>query len=210
MDIQFFKLMKSFSEIDTTVKRASKAMGFSWGVSEEIGKSITLLEMLGIPGVKTINSYFKIYDKHKFKNIDLISKSNSSSLPYCPVSAGVNFLNQISHMEEINNISINNVAFPIILLPFISRASYISGKKILFKIDEKDFLLNFNQSVYSNYSDRSILEKSNIINISFLDNVNLFSENEWKELYKLSENTFVDESEELKEVGAGAGLTDND
>ena len=202
--------MKSFSEIDTTVKRASKAMGFSWGVSEEIGKSITLLEMLGIPGVKTINSYFKIYDKQKFKNIDLISKSNSFSLPYCPVSAGVNFLNQISHMEEINNISINNVAFPILLLPFISRASYISGKKILFKIDEKDFLLNFNQSVYSNYSDRSILEKSNIINISFLDNVNLFSENEWKELYKLSENTFVDESEELKEVGAGAGLTDND
>ena len=113
-------------------------------------------------------------------------------------------------MEEINNISINNVAFQILLLPFISRASYISGKKILFKIDEKDFLLNFNQSVYSNYSDRSILEKSNIINISFLDNVNLFSENEWKELYKLSENTFVDESEELKEVGAGAGLTDND
>ena len=70
--------------------------------------------------------------------------------------------------------------------------------------------MNFNQSVYSNYSDRRILEKSNIINISFLDNVNLFSENEWKELYKLSENTFVDESEELKEVGAGAGLTDND
>jgi len=202
--------MKSYSEIDTTVKRASKAMGFSWGVSEEIGKGVTLLEMLGIAGVKTINSYFKIYDKQKFKNIDLISKSNSSSLPYCPVSTGVNFLNQVSYMEEINNISINNVAFPILLLPFISRASYISGKKILFKIDEKDFLLNFNQSVYSNYSDRSILEKSNIINISFLDNVNLFTDNEWNELYKLSENTFVEESEELKEVGAGAGLTDND
>ena len=210
MDIQFFKLMKSYSEIDTTVKRASRAMGFSWGISEEIGKSITLLEMLGFPGVKNINSYFKVYDKQKFKNINLISKSNSSSLPYCPISAGVNFLNQISHMEEINNISINNVAFPILLLPFISRASYISGKKILFKIDDKDFLLNFNQSIYSNYSDEKILEKSNIINISFLENVNLFSENEWKELYKLSENTFVEESKELKEVGAGAGLTDND
>ena len=30
--------MKSYSEIDTTVKRASKAIGFSWGDSEEIGK----------------------------------------------------------------------------------------------------------------------------------------------------------------------------
>ena len=30
--------MQSFSEIDTTSKRASKAAGFTWGVAEEIGK----------------------------------------------------------------------------------------------------------------------------------------------------------------------------
>ena len=35
--------MKSLSEIETTVKRASKAAGYSWGVSEETGKSIRLL-----------------------------------------------------------------------------------------------------------------------------------------------------------------------
>ena len=65
--------MKSYSEIDTTVKRASKAIGFSWGVSEEIGKSIRLLEMLGIAGVKNLNSYFKVYKNQKFQNISLIS-----------------------------------------------------------------------------------------------------------------------------------------
>ena len=37
--------MKSFSEIDTTVKRASKSIGFEWGVAEELGKNIRLLEM---------------------------------------------------------------------------------------------------------------------------------------------------------------------
>ena len=30
--------MISLSEIDTTTKRATKAMGFSWGVAEEVGK----------------------------------------------------------------------------------------------------------------------------------------------------------------------------
>ena len=35
-------------------------------------------------------------------------------------------------------------------------------------------------------------------------------ENEWKELYKLSEDTFVEETESLKIGAAGAGLTDND
>ena len=202
--------MKSYSEIDTTVKRASKAIGFSWGVSEEIGKSIRLLEMLGIAGVKNLNSYFKVYKNQKFQNISLISNNNTSTIPYCPISVGINFLNQLSHMENLENLSIGNVAYPILLIPFISRASYISGKKILLKIDEKNFLLNFNQSIASNYSDNNIVEKSSNINISFLENMNLFSENEWQELYKLSEDTFVEESKELKEVAAGAGLNDND
>ena len=39
---------------------------------------------------------------------------------------------------------------------------------------------------------------------------NNFSDNEWRELYQLSENTFVEENESLKQGGAGAGLTDND
>lgn len=43
-----------------------------------------------------------------------------------------------------------------------------------------------------------------------MDNNNLFSEEEWSELYKISENTFVEETDELKKSAAGAGLTDND
>ena len=31
--------MKSFNEIDTTVKRASKSIGFEWGIAEELGKT---------------------------------------------------------------------------------------------------------------------------------------------------------------------------
>ena len=41
-------------------------------------------------------------------------------------------------------------------------------------------------------------------------NEDSFNENEWIELYKLSEETFVEENESLKNTGAGAGLTDND
>ena len=47
--------MRSFSEIETAVKRATRGMGFSWGVAEEVGKNIRLLEMFGLPGFKNIN-----------------------------------------------------------------------------------------------------------------------------------------------------------
>ena len=39
--------MRSYSEIDTIVKRSTKAKGFSWGVAEEIGKNIKQLELFG-------------------------------------------------------------------------------------------------------------------------------------------------------------------
>ena len=39
---------------------------------------------------------------------------------------------------------------------------------------------------------------------------NNFTDDEWNNLYRLSEETFVEESDSLKEGAAGAGLTDND
>ena len=202
--------MKTLSEIDTTTKRASKAIGFSWGIAEEIGKNIRLLEMFGLPGIVNLNQYFKIYKKQQFQNISLITKFNTSKISYCPIITGVNFLDQTSIMEELDEINFENVAFPILLIPFLSRASEIIGKKIFLTIDEKNFLLNFNQSIYSNYSDIGIWKKAQKIKIKFLENENSFSENEWKELYKLSEDTFVEETEESKHKAAGAGTIDND
>ena len=57
--------MQSFSEIDTTSKRASRAVGFAWGIAEEIGKNMRNLEMFGLPGIKNLNQYYKIIkEKH--------------------------------------------------------------------------------------------------------------------------------------------------
>ena len=99
---------------------------------------------------------------------------------------------------------------PLLFIPFVSRASEVIGKRIFLKIDNKEFLFNFNQAVYSNYLSGDIVEKGEKISLKFMENNNLFSEEEWSELYKISENTFVEETDELKKSAAGAGLTDND
>ena len=51
--------MRSLSEIDTTSKRASRAAGYSWGISEEVGKNVRMLEMFGLPGIKNLNDFLK-------------------------------------------------------------------------------------------------------------------------------------------------------
>tara|TARA_B100000427_G_scaffold285414_1_gene258859 strand:+ start:144 stop:752 length:609 start_codon:yes stop_codon:yes gene_type:complete len=202
--------MISLSEIDTTVKRATKAVGFSWGIAEEVGKNISLLEMFGLPGLRNLNQYYKIYKNKKFQNISLISKSNISKISYCPIISGINFIDQIFALKKMSEINFENFAFPILFIPFLSRSSEIVGKKIFLKIDERKFLLNFNQSIFSNDMEGQVVEKANKIKIIFLENENTFSEVEWKELYILSKETFVDESDDLKKTAAGAGLTDND
>ena len=202
--------MRSFSEIDTVVKRASKGVGFSWGVAEEVGKNIKLLETYGLPGLKNLNDYYNSLKSKKFQNLTFISNLNQSKIPYCPIIAGVSFIDQVDEIKDLGNIKIENMSYPILFLPFLSRASEIIGKKISLKIDEKIFLLNFNQNIYSNYFSNEILTYSNIIEINFIENSNTFDQNVWDSMYKLSTNTFVDETEELKKSAAGAGLTDND
>jgi len=203
--------MKTLSEIDTTSKRAASGAGFSWGIAEEVGKNMRLLELYGLPGIKNLNKFLKDYKEKQFQKITLISETNNSNkYPFCPIILGTNFIDQVNLLDKKNNIQISNVAFPILFLPFVCRASEIIGKKIFLKIEEKEFLLNLNQSIYSNYLKNEVLEICNTINISFIENNNSFNENEWKELYKLSEDTFVEETESLKIGAAGAGLTDND
>ena len=203
--------MKSLSEIDTVSKRSSRAAGYSWGIAEEVGKNIRLLEFFSLPGIKNLNSFLNNKKKIKLENLSLITKDNSANnSQYCPVIAGLNFLDQIKTLENLNEINFKNIAYPILFLPFVSRASEIVGKRILLKLDEKEFLMNFNNCIYSNFSRQEIVKISERVSIKILKNEDSFTENEWKELYKLSEETFVEENESLKQSGAGAGLTDND
>ena len=202
--------MKSFSEIDTVVKRATKGVGFNWGVAEEVGKNIKLLEMFGLPGLKNLNDYFNSLKSKKFQNLTFISNHNQSKIPYCPIISGISFLDQVNELKELINIKIENMSYPILFLPFLSRASEISGKKIYVKFDQYEILLNLNVNIFSNGFSKDFSNHANNVEIKFLDNQDNFTDTEWNSLYKLAENTFVEESDSLKQSGAGAGLTDND
>ena len=138
--------MRSLSEIETTSKRATRAAGFSWGIAEEVGKGIRLMELFGFAGI----------------------------------------------------------------LPFLSRSSEIIGKKIHIKFDQYEFLLNFNVNISSNLLNKDYPKITNKVEINILENVDNFTNQDWNNLYKISEKTFVEETDSSKQVAAGAGLTDND
>ena len=204
--------MQSFSEIDTTSKRASKAAGFAWGISEEVGKNIRNLEMFGLPGVKNLNLYLhKIKTRSTEKPKKIEKENKPQSKEFCPIYCGTIFLDNCKILETLKLIKFYNVSYPLLLLPFLSRASDLIGKKMSVQYEGNNFLLNFDKTIFSkNIKNDQIIALAKEVSIEFLENNNSFSAQEWRELYTLSEETFVEETDSLKSKGAGAGLTDND
>ncbi len=202
--------MMSFSEIETVSKRASKAIGYSWGISEEIGKSIRILEMFKLPGISTLNQYFKKIKNNHPKKLKNILKINKSDDELCPIYTGVRILDNCNQLEDLNVIKFFNINYPLLIIPFLSRSSDIINKPIHVILDQGKYILNCNKTILTNIEQSNNCKISKELTIQFEENKNLFTDTEWKELYKLSEDTFVPETDSLKSSAAGAGLTDND
>ena len=155
--------------------------------------------------------FIKKKKNYKFENLNLINEDNKLiKFQFCPIIVGISFLDQIKNLNPLSEIKFEKIAYPLLFLPFVSRASEVIGKRLFLKFDDKEFLLNFNNNIYSNFFKNEIIQIANNVSIKFIDNMDSFTETEWRELYKLSENTFVEESDTSRKSGAGAGLTDND
>ena len=83
-------------------------------------------------------------------------------------------------------------------------------EKIYIKFDHYEFLLNFNVNISSNLLNKDYPKITNKVEVNILENVDNFTNQDWNNLYKISEKTFVEETDSSKKVAAGAGLTDND
>ena len=204
--------MRSSSEIITVSKRATKAAGYSWGVAEEVGKNIDVLELIGIAGIENLKSYLSdIKTKTPIGPNVIESQNKIDNESLCPILTGICLIDDFKNIEILKEIIFYNVSFPLLMIPFISRLSFLIGKRVSIEIDEYKFKFNLDKYMFSNSDINSlILENAKNVRIIVFENEDSFSQEVWDELYKLSTDTFVEENEKLKSTAAGAGLEDND
>ena len=204
--------MRSSSEIITVSKRATKAAGYSWGVAEEVGKNIDVLELIGIAGIQNLKSYLSdIKTKTPIGPNVIESQNKIDNESLCPILTGICLIDDFKNIEILKEIIFYNVSFPLLMIPFISRLSFLIGKRVSIEIDEYNFKFNLDKYMFSNSDINSlILENAKNVRIIIFENEDSFSQEVWDELYALSTDTFVEENEKLKSTAAGAGLEDND
>ena len=83
--------MHSLYEIETTVKRVTKHQGLSWGIAEEAGKIVRILEQSELPGLESFNRLINTPYSECTKIIDL-QINNQKQL--CPIHFGLFFLSK--------------------------------------------------------------------------------------------------------------------
>ena len=112
--------MHSLYEIETIVKRSAKSQGLSWGVSEEIGKAVRVLEQSGLQGLES----FKNIIDYGFDNLIKLTDINQKEISnLCPIHFGIFFQDQ-SHLKEMHQtFEFKSLQEPLISIPFLIKAA---------------------------------------------------------------------------------------
>ena len=198
--------MHSLYEIETTVKRSAKSQGLSWGVSEEIGKAVRVLEQSGLQGLES----FKNIIDYGFDNLIKLSDINQKETSdLCPIHFGIFFQDQ-SHLKEMHQtFEFKSLQEPLICFPFLIKAA--KKNLIYFHIHSDNLKISITPSEMTSINQNKIPNLVNNFSIHVTpQRQSQYSDKTWEDLYQLSLETFVEETEEKKLSGAGAGLSDND
>ena len=198
--------MHSLYEIETTVKRVARHQGLSWGIAEEAGKIVRSLEQSELPGLESFNRLIS-FPYNKCETVIDLTKNNHKNL--CPIHFSLFFLDQ-SHAADLQkSFQFLNMQEPLLAIPLLIKAAQKNLISFEFTSTELKFLISSGNIMI--LDKNKIPHQSNNITMKISNKRQpQYSEETWDRLYELSLETFVEESEEKKLSGAGAGLTDND
>ena len=198
--------MHSLYEIETTVKRVARHQGLSWGIAEEAGKIVRSLEQSELPGLESFNRLIS-FPYNKCETVIDLTKNNHKNL--CPIHFGLFFLDQSHDPELYQSFQFLNIQEPLLTIPLLIKAAQKNLISFDFTSTELKFLISSGNIMI--LDKNQIPHQSNNITLKISNKrKHQYSEKTWERLYELSLETFVEESEEKKLSGAGAGLTDND
>jgi len=103
----------------------------------------------------------------------------------------------------------SNIQEPLLAIPLLIKAAQKNLISFNFTSNEFNFFISPGNVILLNKDEIPHQSKNIVLDISNQRQIQ-YSEKTWEQLYELSLETFVEESDEKKLSGAGAGLTDND
>lgn len=218
----------SYYEVYTNAQRAFSGLGFPYGADEDAAYIISWLEAFELEGFNLFSSIQKKIDNNfngALENNKLFNKINLEKRSCLMIGPGlIDFLNFHTLKNNEINIEFQNCSDPLFLIPLLYRAIkknifskiinqnkiyVVLGKNNIFIHDDiknndcSDFILNLSTNEYQISKEINSLDY-NILNTNISNGLNP-DQSSWDEISDLAFRTYVPESEESREKGAGGG-----
>ena len=218
----------SYYEVYTNAQRAFSGLGFPYGADEDAAYIISWLEAFELEGFNLFSSVQKKIDSNfngALDNNKLFNKINLEKRSCLMIGPGlIDFLNFHTLKNNEINIEFQNCSDPLFLIPLLYRAIKknifskiinqnkiyaVLGKNKIFIHDDiknndcPNFVLNLSTNEYQISKEINSLDY-NILDTNISNGLNP-DQSSWDEISDLAFRTFVPESEESREKGAGGG-----
>jgi len=218
----------SIGELDTLVLKAYRGAGFSWGMAQEAGRAATWLALNGLPAGCYFDALLHQIDGVAAAQLTptVVVTGNSiewqnSSQALCPVICGsvISDLGTALIADDNALLFSGNAYSPGILLPFVADIARDFGRNLQVNIGDQSVGISSDGELETtdfsilqvNKVDFSVAETSRQILTSSPGYRRIsVSDTSMHYLGTLAHRTYVPASEQSRESGAGAGLTDND
>lgn len=216
----------SLNEVRARAKLAAKGAGYSWGMAEEVSRSIYWLVSRGLPGPAMLAALLDSIPEegavcdYSPKSLNTTVQSTQDWL--CPIAGGCMATDVFSVLPEQGELQFNAVRCPLLLTPFI--AEIAAESNVIVELQAGEDRLVTDGSILR-YSSEQLLLEEQVSQLSCrvlnrLDETGGYTSSPtervvvvkavWDRLDVYARKTYAPATDASRLLGAGAGLHDND
>ena len=213
----------SLNEIEGLCKKAARGSGCSWGMAEEAAKAVRWLVSFDFAGPSSFADLLALHDKKprvEFTPATCADVWRGKGGRLCPIASGAALCDYAGLIAWESGVEMAEVAHPLLLLPFTATTARTLGQSILVSWGHVH--------VHVEANNVWIADPNNEIGIAAADRVSLrleqspegtplapthrgtISPDVWAKLNGFAHRTYAPATEESRNLGAGAGVSDND
>jgi len=213
----------SLNETEALARKAARGAGLSWGLAEEAGKATRWLCSAGLPGPAALAGLLTQNDGTDYgqlcpTNTDGPWQARGGML--CPLSAGAALCDRADDLAAGSAVILRNVAYPLLLVPFVAVASEMSGSTLTLRWGdvvtihrgEEAWLGATSTALAAPLAEEAHVECASVPTGQPLQRLyrGAMDAQTSDILGKFAHRTYAPDTPESRMAGAGAGTSDND
>lgn len=216
-------MSRSLNEIAAHAKHAARGAGLSWGMAEEAARATRWLASHDLAGLAALSEVLTKNDGLPHEQVAPVSLDGEWHAPrgdLCPLAAGTTLNDCADRLAEGQPVTMANVSYPLLVLPFAAWAAVHLDKpvKILWdnlQIDTdgcgiwiEDPHRDINTARAVTVTCQLADKRTDAADLPRLRGT--AAPDAWAKLDAFAQRTFAPATKASRLLGAGAGMSDND